>query len=499
MGVVEEIPSVAYLCFRELPKVLARVKSSPFRCAKKECPFYRNCFYYAHLYGSRRVHILVVNHALLFSKEDVRGENLIVDEAHNFVKAGENWLIKRFVPNYVMGLVEEAKNKFSSFLGDKFVSSSAALTHSLKGILECFNRKKFEPQQALYSLNSAEERLLLSLLKKMENFLDSFEEGEVEKAKRWDADFYKEALEEQRESLHEFLLVGEGMVRWVEKGKSGLCFCVSPLSVEEYVREFLGSFRFALFTSATLVAGDEFEYFKSSLGYDGEVKTLVLGSPYDWESRVKFFFVKGINPQDKSDPATAQLYRDRLVRYLKSVIRASDGGVLVLFTSTSEMQRVYRELVAETELKSRYRILQQGRDSRRMILSHFEKYGNVVALGTKSFWEGVDFPGDKVEILCIVKTPFDNPFDPLIQAQIENYKQRGDDAFLQYQVPEAAMRFRQGFGRLIRNMNDTGICIVGDTRLYKRDYGQTILGSLPVDPIPYYTVDSLLLESQKFF
>ena len=104
-----------------------------------------------------------------------------------------------------------------------------------------------------------------------------------------------------------------------------------------------------------------------------------------------------------------------------------------------------------------------------------------------------------MEILYIVKTPFDNPFDPLIQAQIEDYKQRGDDAFLQYQVPEAAMRFRQGFGRLIRNMNDTGICIVGDTRLYKRGYGQTILGSLPVDPIPYYTVDSLLLESQKFF
>ena len=102
-------------------------------------------------------------------------------------------------------------------------------------------------------------------------------------------------------------------------------------------------------------------------------------------------------------------------------------------------------------------------------------------------------------ILYIVKTPFDNPFEPLIQAQIEDYKQRGEDAFMKFQVPEAAMRFRQGFGRLIRNMNDTGICIVGDTRLYNRGYGEMILGSLPVDPIPYNSVDVLLSESQKFF
>ncbi|MBC8255687.1 MAG: ATP-dependent helicase DinG, partial [Candidatus Marinimicrobia bacterium] len=137
--------------------------------------------------------------------------------------------------------------------------------------------------------------------------------------------------------------------------------------------------------------------------------------------------------------------------------------------------------------------------SRNVLVRSYLEHPHSILIGTSSFWEGVDFPGDKVEILFIVKTPFDNPFDPLIQAQIEDYNQRGGDAFSQYQVPEAAMRFRQGFGRLIRNMNDSGICIVGDTRLYKRGYGKTILGSLPVEPIPYHTVDSLLYESQKFF
>ena len=115
------------------------------------------------------------------------------------------------------------------------------------------------------------------------------------------------------------------------------------------------------------------------------------------------------------------------------------------------------------------------------------------------FWEGVDFPGDKVEILCIVKTPFDNPSDPLIQSQIEAYNQKGQDAFLEYQVPEAVMKLRQGFGRLIRNMTDIGICILMDTRLCRRQYGKTILDSFPVEAVPYKHVSKLISDSQKFF
>ena len=104
-----------------------------------------------------------------------------------------------------------------------------------------------------------------------------------------------------------------------------------------------------------------------------------------------------------------------------------------------------------------------------------------------------------MEILYIIKTPFDNPYEPLIQAQIEDIRQRGDDAFNEFQVPEAAMRFRQGFGRLIRNMDDMGICVVGDTRLCSKSYGEAILGSLPVEPIPYQSIDMLVNESRKFF
>jgi ATP-dependent DNA helicase DinG len=133
------------------------------------------------------------------------------------------------------------------------------------------------------------------------------------------------------------------------------------------------------------------------------------------------------------------------------------------------------------------------------MVNRFLKHSNSILIGTSSFWEGVDFPGDKVEIVCIVKTPFSNPFDPMIKSKIEDYEKHGENAFLKFQIPEAIMKLRQGFGRLIRNMNDVGICIIMDTRLCNRKYGEIILNSLPVEAIPYKNISTLILDSQKFF
>ena len=144
-------------------------------------------------------------------------------------------------------------------------------------------------------------------------------------------------------------------------------------------------------------------------------------------------------------------------------------------------------------------IVQKKGLSRNLLISNYLEKDQSTLIGTSSFWEGIDLPGDKVEILCIVKTPFDNPFDPLVQSNIEDYSQHGQNAFLDYQVPEATMKLRQGFGRLIRNMNDSGICIIMDTRLSYRKYGKTILDSLPIEAIPYKHIDKVIFDAQKFF
>ena len=142
--------------------------------------------------------------------------------------------------------------------------------------------------------------------------------------------------------------------------------------------------------------------------------------------------------------------------------------MLILCTSFKQIQSLKNYIKPKMKNDTCKLFIQAPGFSRNVLIRGYLENPHAILIGTASFWEGVDFPGDKVEILYIVKTPFDNPYEPLIQAQIEDYSQRGEDAFMQFQIPEAAMRLRQGFGRLIRNMNDMGICIVGDTRLYDR-------------------------------
>jgi ATP-dependent DNA helicase DinG len=198
---------------------------------------------------------------------------------------------------------------------------------------------------------------------------------------------------------------------------------------------------------------------------------------------------------DVKDPA----FMGEISKQIDAISVALDRRMLVLCTSYKQTTAL-RQILEPVIIKDNRRlIVQKSGISRNLLVRQYLEHPHSILIGTSSFWEGVDFPGDKVEILCIIKTPFDNPFDPLIQSQIEDYTQHGENAFLQYQVPEAALKLRQGFGRLIRNMTDTGICILMDTRLCRRQYGKTILGSLPVEAVPYQHVGKLISDSQKFF
>jgi len=273
----------------------------------------------------------------------------------------------------------------------------------------------------------------------------------------------------------------------------------SPLNVKSFINENLLQIYFGgIFCSATLMVNDDFRYFREKVGLDlalidHNVKERIYHSPFHYNDQVKLFvFQRHMNV---NEPA----FIDEVANQINRISSTLKKRMLVLCTSFKQIRSLKNYLEPKLKADDRKLFVQAPGASRNLLVSSYLENSHSILIGTSSFWEGVDFPGDKVEILYIVKTPFDNPFDPLIQAQIEDYKQRGDDAFIQFQIPEAAMRFRQGFGRLIRNMNDCGICIVGDTRLYQRGYGETILGSLPVDPIPYQTVDTLLVESQKFF
>ena len=155
------------------------------------------------------------------------------------------------------------------------------------------------------------------------------------------------------------------------------------------------------------------------------------------------------------------------------------------------MRAVHEALYNRLNKSERKLVTQFERGSRRGVLDAFRSSPRSILLGTSSFWEGVDLPRDLVEVVIVARLPFANPRDPLVEARVEYLKQQGRNAFIEYQVPEAITRFRQGFGRLIRSSSDEGIFIVTDGRVSSRRYGQMFLDSLPVESQPFVYADKI--------
>ena len=524
-------------------RIWSLVRSERGYCSSKRCKKYDGCFL-----GKVRVKvdgadIIIINHSL-FANELMRDNSClpsdfiyVIDEAHHFATVTRDQLVTQIGSKSfddVFNIFNKGKDNWKKNalkkipeifkLYNSLTTDSKIIQKEIQAFFNSYydnkrdeiNRSDYHINKLLYR-NSQEEFIdteptpwevlteLNRFAKDIQKFNALLQENKEDIPGSISIEFtaIDSILKEGLESFSAALDIQSELVQWssfIQSDYQNLTTLNSaPLKVSSFINDnLLSKYPGGVFCSATLMVNDDFRYFSEKVGLDlavinHYVKEKIYHSPFHYNDQVKLFVFKGsINVNDP-------LFMNEIGSQIERIFTSLKRRMLVLCTSFKQTLAIKQYL--EPKLKgSDYKVFAQAPGlSRNVLVRSYLEHSHSILIGTSSFWEGVDFPGDKVEILYIVKTPFDNPFDPLIQAQIEDYKQRGDDAFLQYQVPEAAMRFRQGFGRLIRNMNDTGICIVGDTRLYKRGYGQTILGSLPVDPIPYYTVDSLLLESQKFF
>jgi ATP-dependent DNA helicase DinG len=220
-------------------------------------------------------------------------------------------------------------------------------------------------------------------------------------------------------------------------------------------------------TSATLTVEGSFEYIKDRLGIE-DAETLYLESPFEYEKQVCLYIPDNIpDPQDDG-------YIDAISTEINRIIDHTGGRTLLLFTSYSMLdgisQRINREKI---------RILRQGDGDSYTLIEEFKRTEKALLLGTYTFWQGIDIPGDALQCVVITKLPFSVPTDPVIEARMESMVKRGLDPFYSYQVPNAVIRFRQGFGRLIRTSEDRGLVAILDSRILKRQYGLTFLKSLP--------------------
>ena len=224
-----------------------------------------------------------------------------------------------------------------------------------------------------------------------------------------------------------------------------------------------------ILTSATLTANEQFDYLRNRLNAD-EADELVMGSPFDYENSALLFL-----PLDMPEPIEYRNYMRFLTRTILQTAKATGGRMLVLFTSYKQLRSVSND-ISPILMKENIHVLEQGRGaSASALLSEFKNSKNSVLLGTRSFWEGVDVPGDALSVLVIAKLPFDVPSDPIIAARSETF----ENPFGEYALPEAILKFRQGFGRLIRTQSDRGVVAVLDSRVRTKQYGQQFLHSIP--------------------
>jgi ATP-dependent DNA helicase DinG len=299
-----------------------------------------------------------------------------------------------------------------------------------------------------------------------------------------------EALETEEETIY-----------WMEKrftgGKEPYVTLIStPLEIGDLMREAVYEpNRTVISTSATLTVRKQFTFWLSRVGLlpyrDNGLLTERVESPFGYRERVMLAV-----PEDAPEPKRPG-YQDYVSSFVAETLDISEGSGLVLFTSYSMLQETYRAVAPGLERRG-IRALKQGADDRSRLLSAFHNDVSSVLFATDSFWEGVDAPGDALRVVLICRLPFSVPTDPVIKARMEAIEKRGGNSFMEYALPQAAMKLRQGFGRLMRRKSDRGIVCILDSRIISKSYGKVLLETLPETNMRIKGREEILREFEGF-
>lgn len=271
----------------------------------------------------------------------------------------------------------------------------------------------------------------------------------------------------------------ESYVRWFEGriGRAGILSGIglSPIDVSSELKEKLYSkAKTVLMTSATLSVNNNFDFQKTHLGLENNerLNELIVESPFDFKNQALLLV-----PSDIPEPNASNFF-ENIINIIAEAIKITNGKALVLFTSYGSLNRV-SDVISKELNRDKIDFLRQGDLPRNKLLEMFKLRKNSVLFATDSFWEGIDVPGDSLKIVIICRLPFKVPTDPVNEARVEQLEKNGINPFFEYTVPQAVLKFKQGFGRLIRNRTDSGVVLVLDKRIVSKSYGQQFINSLP--------------------
>ncbi|GLB57964.1 ATP-dependent DNA helicase DinG [Cytobacillus sp. NCCP-133] len=293
-----------------------------------------------------------------------------------------------------------------------------------------------------------------------------------------------------------FQTTSSQLVVWIEmdtrSAQNATTVYSQPVNVSEYLKEqFFSKKESAVITSATLSVKDSFHFILNELGLE-EQHCIVqqISSPFNYQEQVKL-----VIPNDLPEVNAVPLeeYVASISEHIISIGEATKGRMLILFTSHEMLRRTY-ELIKESGFLEDYAVIAQGvtSGSRSRLTRNFQRFDKAILLGTSSFWEGVDIPGEDLSCLVIVRLPFSPPDEPMVQAKNEQIKSEGRNPFSANSLPEAVIRFKQGVGRLIRTSSDKGLIVVFDRRIVTTKYGKAFLDSIPPVPVQKGNIDDIV-------
>lgn len=489
--------SLADLNFSPLSHVWDEVRSEHGNCLGKKCPTYKDCFYYR---ARRRVwntDVLIVNHALFFADLALRREGASVlpdydvavfDEAHTLEDVAASHLgmsLSTGQFSYQFNKLYNDRSGKGLLIHHNLVEEQKLVAH-LRIVTEMLFDELDQWRETSGSKNGRVRRTL-----DIQNEVSSTIHDLALRLRTFAADLNDEGQQVELHSSADRLdAMGTSLVTWLKQRQEDAVYWVeatsgrmrsvklmsSPVDVGATLRdELFNQVPTVILTSATLAVGKkDFSFFRQRIGLS-KANEVQLGSPFDYENQATL-----VLPDQMPDPGDRPAeYEAEVIKRIQQHVNDTTGGVFVLFTSYRMLQNCARRLSNWFATQNRLLLCQGDGLQRSTLLERFRKDGEAVLFGTETFWQGVDVPGDALKNVIITKLPFSVPDHPLLEARVERIREQGGNPFTQYQVPEAAIKLRQGFGRLIRTATDSGQVVILDPRMRTKPYGRLFLESLP--------------------
>src|SRR5580704_16195284 len=460
----------------------SRIDARRDTCTGQKCPEFQRCFVTQMHARAKDAELIIVNHHLFFAdlalKQDDFGSILpeysavVFDEAHEMEDVASDYFGRQISNFRFEELARDADQamRVTHQGTPTLLRKTQRIREKSRSFFEVFS-----PRDGRFPFSSAERQAfleqnrepydaLLNSLKAMESEFGALTQKPEELLR-----IARRSFELRQELAFLFESNEKNYVYWYERRNKGVFLAATPIDVSQILRERLfEKFDTVILTSATLTVAGRFEYIRQRMGLD-HAKENALPPEFDYPQQALLYL-----PQKMPDVRDAS-FASKAADEIEQLLEISEGRAFCLFTSYAQMNDLFERLRNRLD----FPLLLQGTAPRSTLLERFKNTPNAVLFATASFWQGVDVPGEQLSCVIVDRLPFAVPSDPIVAARVRALQEEGRNAFAEFQVPQAVLALKQGFGRLIRTKTDRGVLALLDSRIERMPYGKIFLDSLP--------------------